>query len=119
MFMLYVNMVILWAQFWSSHWGLAVLVYAALVNLVSAGMFAHDKESARLGSWRVSEKALILLALVGGGFGGRWAMEKFRHKTGPAKEGFRMVHFITTSSNLVVFVALNIGGSYMGACRMR
>lgn len=58
---------------------------AGLVIIVmSAVLFAAmgiDKKRAQNGGWRISEKALFSLALLGGAIGGCLGMRKFRHKT--------------------------------------
>ena len=44
-------------------------------------MMGIDKSLAKRGAWRVSEKTLFLLALLGGALGGIIGMYFFRHKT--------------------------------------
>lgn len=51
------------------------------LNFAAFAAFGLDKARAEAGAWRISEGALLLLALLGGSPGawaGRWA---FRHKT--------------------------------------
>lgn len=51
------------------------------LNFAAFAAFGLDKARAEAGTWRISEGALLLLALLGGSPGawaGRWA---FRHKT--------------------------------------
>ncbi|MBR5872906.1 MAG: DUF1294 domain-containing protein [Oscillospiraceae bacterium] len=48
-------------------------------------MYGADKFFAKKDMWRISEKALILVALVGGAFGAYGGMQTFRHKTKHAK----------------------------------
>ena len=44
-------------------------------------MMGIDKSLAKRGAWRVPEKTLFLLALLGGALGGIIGMYFFRHKT--------------------------------------
>lgn len=61
-------------------WQLAAL-YLLLVNLAAFWMMGLDKRRARLGRWRISEKALFLAPVLGGALGGLLGMRAFRHKT--------------------------------------
>ena len=56
-------------------------LYAAGVNVGSAGLFYYDKEQAKARQWRVPEATLCASALAGGWVGGQWAMQQFKHKT--------------------------------------
>lgn len=55
--------------------------YLLAVNLAAFILMGADKARARRGSWRISEKALFLPALLGGALGGTLGMRAFRHKT--------------------------------------
>ena len=44
-------------------------------------MMGIDKSLAKRGAWRIPEKTLFLLALLGGALGGIIGMYFFRHKT--------------------------------------
>ena len=44
-------------------------------------VYGVDKAKARRGAWRVSEKTLFLLPLLGGSVGALLGMLVFRHKT--------------------------------------
>ena len=52
-----------------------------IMSVVSFIMYGIDKRKARLGKWRISEKALLLSALCMGGPGAFLGMQLFRHKT--------------------------------------
>jgi uncharacterized membrane protein YsdA (DUF1294 family) len=67
--------------------------YAIVINAVAYGMFALDKTAAMRGEWRISERALLLVALVGGSVGAITAQQRLRHKT--RKEPFRSVLYGT------------------------
>lgn len=58
-----------------------VLAYLALMSLTLFLVMGADKRRARRERWRVPEKTLFLLALVGGACGGFLGMRLFRHKT--------------------------------------
>ena len=53
----------------------------AALNLFSFCLMAYDKRCAKLGKWRVSEKALFLAAAFFGALGGVLGMVILRHKT--------------------------------------
>lgn len=58
-----------------------LLIYLAVINLLGLYAFWSDKQKARKGAWRTSEKALFLLALLGGSIGCNVGMYLFHHKT--------------------------------------
>ena len=58
-----------------------LLWYLAAVNLVTFTVYGVDKTKARRGAWRVPEKTLFLLPLLGGSVGALLGMLVFRHKT--------------------------------------
>ncbi len=55
--------------------------YLILVNIISFALMGRDKSLARKGKNRISEKALFLVAIVGGSVGSILGMQLFRHKT--------------------------------------
>ena len=57
------------------------LIILAAVSLVTFVFYAVDKNKAKRGVWRISEKALLLLSFFGGAAGGYLAMNLVRHKT--------------------------------------
>lgn len=61
---------------------LIVIVYFAIINLVAFFIYGLDKAKAsRIGARRVSEKMLLVVALIGGSLGALLGMKLFRHKT--------------------------------------
>ena len=58
-----------------------LLAYLALINLLTFVLYGVDKRRAKKGAWRISEKTLLLLPLLGGSIGGILGMQVFRHKT--------------------------------------
>ena len=60
-------------------WG--VIAYLIVINLVTFIVFGVDKAKAKNHSWRIPEKTLFLLAIIGGSVGAIIGMHTFRHKT--------------------------------------
>ena len=58
-----------------------ISIYLVLINILTFFIMWWDKHEAKLGDWRVSEKFLFCLVLLGGGIGGIAGMYVFRHKT--------------------------------------
>ena len=59
----------------------ALAVWLIAINLVTFAVYGIDKRRARRGAWRVPEKTLFLLPLLGGSIGALLGMRVFRHKT--------------------------------------
>ncbi|MBR5310845.1 MAG: DUF1294 domain-containing protein [Oscillospiraceae bacterium] len=62
-----------------------IIAYYIAVNIVAFLMYGADKFFAKKDMWRISEKALLGIAAIGGAFGAFAGMEVFRHKTKHAK----------------------------------
>ena len=62
-------------------WGTVLLVWLAAINLVTFAVYGIDKAKAKRGTWRVPEKTLFLLPLLGGSVGALLGMRVFHHKT--------------------------------------
>ena len=56
-------------------------VWLAVINLLTFIVYGADKRRARKGKWRVPEKTLFLLPLLGGSVGALLGMRVFHHKT--------------------------------------
>ena len=62
-------------------WGMVLLVWLAVINLAAFAVYGIDKAKARRGAWRIPEKTLFLLPLLGGSIGALLGMRVFHHKT--------------------------------------
>lgn len=58
-----------------------VVVYLAIINVITMIVFGIDKRKAVEGEYRIREIHLFLLAAIGGTIGGLIGMHLFRHKT--------------------------------------
>ena len=58
-----------------------LLVWLAVINLLTFIVYGADKRRARKGKWRVPEKTLFLLPVLGGSIGALLGMRVFHHKT--------------------------------------
>jgi len=67
-------------------WGLHIVIIVFLLwNLAVLLIYAVDKSKAKKSRWRISERTLILCALLLGGLGAWAGMFCFRHKTNHLK----------------------------------
>lgn len=73
------------------------------VNFAAFAAFGIDKAKAEAGAWRVSEDALLWLALLGGTIGAYAGRSAFRHKT--RKQPFNSQLF-----SIAVLQVLGLGG---------
>ena len=79
-----------------------LLAYLVVANLVSFAMFGLDKQRARAGQRRISERALLLSAVISGSVGAWVGMSVFRHKT--AKRSFQIKMVAVTAVDVAVVV---------------
>ena len=56
-------------------------IYYICVNIIAFILYGLDKKYAREGRWRIPEKTLLGIALIGGAAGAWIGMQTFRHKT--------------------------------------
>ena len=57
------------------------VIYLVLMNLAAFTAMGVDKSKAKRRAWRIPEKTLFLLSLLGGSIGSLVGMYTFRHKT--------------------------------------
>ena len=63
------------------NWIHITLIYLAAINVVAFFMYGIDKLKAKRSKWRVSEAALIWMAVLGGSVGAWLGMKAWHHKT--------------------------------------
>ena len=58
-----------------------LLIYLAVVNVLTFCLYGIDKRRARRSRWRISEATLLWLAVLGGSLGAWLGMRAWHHKT--------------------------------------
>ncbi len=58
-----------------------MVAYLVIMNMIGFVVMGADKSKARRGAWRIPEKMLFLVSLLGGSVGTWAGMYIFRHKT--------------------------------------
>ena len=61
------------------------IAYLILINAAAFALMFADKQKAIRGQWRIPEKVLLGVAVLGGSVGAIAGMYTFRHKTRHAK----------------------------------
>ena len=62
-----------------------VIDYLVVMSLLTFAAYGMDKRKAKKGQWRIPEKTLLLLAVLGGSLGALLGMYVFHHKTQKTK----------------------------------
>lgn len=83
---------------------LGLALWYLLLSLITLGVYWWDKRAAIHGNWRVPERTLHMLALLGGWPGAWLGQYWLRHKT--RKASFRVMFWLTVLVNLTLPVLL-------------
>ena len=68
-------------NFFKDHPGMLGLAYLVIINLAGFASMGIDKKKAEKEKWRIPEKTLFFIAIIGGSIGSIAGMQVFRHKT--------------------------------------
>lgn len=58
-----------------------IIIYFIIINIIGLAIMFIDKQKAKKGSWRIPEKTIFIVTVLGGGIGTISGMYLFRHKT--------------------------------------
>ncbi len=58
-----------------------IVIYLIIINALSFLLMLMDKQKAKKDRWRIPERSLLGVALLGGSLGAIVGMNVFRHKT--------------------------------------
>ena len=83
-----------------------LLIYLFLMNLAGFLSMLIDKRKARKNDWRIRERTLFLLAILGGSIGSLAGMYVFRHKTRHWYFVFGMPVILTLQVALALFLLI-------------
>lgn len=82
-----------------------IIIYLLIINIVTFLSMGIDKYKAKKGKWRIQEKTLLTLVVLGGGIGGIAGMYVFRHKTQKPRFfiGFPLIMIMQILIIIVIF----------------
>ena len=58
-----------------------IIIYLIIINIIGFSVMYIDKQKAKKGKWRIPEKTIFIITVLGGGIGTISGMYAFRHKT--------------------------------------
>lgn len=79
-----------------------IAIYILIINLIGFFSMGLDKFKAKRGAYRISEKALFIIALIGGSIGSIIGMYRFHHKTKKNAFVFGMPMILITQIVLIL-----------------
>lgn len=81
------------------------VIYLVGINLITLIVYGSDKLFAASNSWRVRERTLLLLAILGGSVGALVGIYLFRHKTKKTSFLLPLVVIILVQLAIVLYLA--------------
>ena len=85
-----------------------ILIYFIVINLLGFLMMYLDKKKAIKGKWRISEKSLFVVTLLGGGIGTNIGMNLFRHKTKKMKFSIGFPTILIVEIALIIYLIIKV-----------
>ena len=83
-----------------------IIFWYLFINIVALVLYGIDKKKAIDGAFRIPEKTLILLSVLGGGIGSLIGMRLFHHKT--RKPKFTILVPLFTVAHIILIGVLDI-----------
>ncbi len=87
-----------------------IMWYLLAINIVVFLLYGLDKQKARKNRWRIPEKTLLMMAVLGGGIGAYVGMKVFRHKTQKPKFYIGVPVIVLLQVTIVAFILGKVGG---------
>ncbi|MBQ4099031.1 MAG: DUF1294 domain-containing protein [Clostridia bacterium] len=81
-------------------------IYLIAISFITFIIYFIDKLKAKINAWRIPEKVLLTLSIIGGAFGGMLAMYTIRHKT--KRWYFTVINVLGIILHIVGAVAVSI-----------
>lgn len=79
-----------------------IVLYLIIINIIGLLIMLIDKKKAINSKWRIPEKTIFIVTILGGGIGTIIGMYKFRHKTKKLK--FTIGLPVITLSEIVLII---------------
>lgn len=83
-----------------------IVIYVAIINVLSFLLFGIDKYKAKKNKWRVSERTLLVSAAAGGSLGAFAGMRMFHHKTQKKKFSIGIPVIIILQIIVLIYVGI-------------
>lgn len=84
-----------------------LIIYIIGINIIGFLAMFIDKQKAKRGTWRIPEKTLFILTLLGGGIGTISGMYLFRHKTRKLYFTIGFPAILISEALLIIYWILN------------
>ncbi|MBQ9658859.1 MAG: DUF1294 domain-containing protein [Clostridia bacterium] len=81
-----------------------ILIYFIIINCIGFLSMLIDKQKAKKGAWRIPEKTLFIIAILGGSIGSIFGMYSFRHKTKKLKFSVGIPVIIVLQIMLILYL---------------
>lgn len=85
-----------------------IFYFVFVMSIITFIVYGIDKRKAIRGQWRIPEKTLLLLAVLGGSPGAMAGMKIFRHKTQKPRFyiGVPLIFIVECVVSIVVFIKM-------------
>lgn len=87
---------------------LIILIYLLVMNIIGFAIMGIDKSKAKRGAWRIPEKTLFLIAILGGSIGSLLGMKQFRHKTKHKTFTIGMPAILIVQAAIILYCTIGI-----------
>ena len=87
-----------------------IIIYDVIINIIGFFSMLIDKRRAIKNKWRIPEKTLFLIAIIGGSVGSIAGMRLFRHKTKHWYFAYGMPAILLVQ---IVIISLLLGKYYL------
>lgn len=95
-------------EYISKYSTLAILIYLVVMNIIGFTIMGIDKSRAKRGAWRIPEKTLFLIAILGGSIGSLLGMKQFRHKTKHKTFTIGMPAILIVQAAIILYCTIGI-----------
>jgi uncharacterized membrane protein YsdA (DUF1294 family) len=85
-----------------------LIIYLAAVNVVTFFMYGIDKLKAKRSKWRISEAALLWMAVIGGSIGAWLGIKIWHHKTMHKKFKYGVPAIIILQIAAIVYIIVKL-----------